>query len=97
MTSFAEVFNKEFPDKKDFWENELKSLGIEPRRQNELNDKEELQALAEIIKEVYFQDYKTAYSGSHANSNNNNSSIRPSNRPASEKENSNLALHLLLH
>ena len=62
MTSFAEVFNKEFPDKKDFWENELKSLGIEPRRQNELNDKEELQALAEIIKQVYFQDYKTAYS-----------------------------------
>ena len=40
-----------------------KWLGIEPSRQNELNDKEELQALAEIIKEVYFQDYKTAYSG----------------------------------
>jgi hypothetical protein len=38
-------------------------LGIEPRRQNELNDKEELQALAEIIKEVYLQDYKTAYGG----------------------------------
>jgi pyruvate dehydrogenase complex dehydrogenase (E1) component len=37
-------------------------LGIEPRRQNELNDKEELEALAQIIKEVYYQDYKTAYS-----------------------------------
>jgi len=36
-------------------------LGIEPWRQNELNDKEELEALAEIIK-VYYQDYKTAYS-----------------------------------
>ncbi len=97
MTPIAEAFKKERPDNKEYWQNELKSLGIEPRRQNELNDKEELQALAEIIKEVYFQDYKTAYSGSHANSNNNNSSIRPSNRPASEKENSNLALHLLLH
>jgi hypothetical protein len=29
---------------------------------NELNDKGELEALATAIKEVYFQDYKTAYS-----------------------------------
>ncbi len=62
MTPIAEVFKQGRPDRKDFWENELKSLGIEPRRQNQLNDKEELQALAEMIKEVYFQDYKTAYS-----------------------------------
>jgi hypothetical protein len=62
MTPIAEVFKKERPDNKEYWQNELKSLGIEPRRQNELNDKEELQALAEIIKEVYFQDYKIAYS-----------------------------------
>ena len=61
MTPIAEAFKKERPDNKEYWQNELKSLGIEPRRQNELNDKEELQALAEIIKEVYFQDYKTAY------------------------------------
>jgi hypothetical protein len=62
MTPIAEVLKNEHPDKKDYWQNELKSLGIEPRRQNELNDKEELEALAEIIKEVYYQDYKTAYS-----------------------------------
>ncbi len=62
MTQIDEAFKKERRDKKDFWENELKSLGIEPRRQNELNDKEELQALAESIKAVYYQDYKTAYS-----------------------------------
>ena len=62
MTPIAEAFKKERPDNKEYWQNELKSLGIEPRRQNELNDKEELQALAEIIKEVYYQDYKTAYS-----------------------------------
>ena len=81
MTPIAEAFKKERPDKKEYWQNELKSLGIEPRRQNELNDKEELQALAEIIKEVYFQDYKAAYS---SDSNNNNSSS-PANSPAPEK------------
>jgi hypothetical protein len=67
-TPIAEALKKEYPDKKDYWQNELKSLGIEPRRQNELNDKEELQALAESIKEVYFQDYKTAYSSNNSNS-----------------------------
>ena len=83
MTPIAEAFKKERPDKKEYWQNELKSLGIEPRRQNDLNDKEELQALAEIIKEVYFQDYKAAYS---SNSNgNNNSSSSPANSPAPEK------------
>jgi hypothetical protein len=52
--------------KKEYWQNELQSLGIEPKRQNELNDKAELEALAESIKLVYFQDYKTAY-GSNNN------------------------------
>ena len=84
MTPIAEAFKKERPDKKEYWQNELKSLGIEPRRQNELNDKEELQALAEIIKEVYFQDYKAAYSSSNSN-NNNNSTSSPANTPAPEK------------
>jgi len=84
MTPIAEAFKKERPDKKEYWQNELKSLGIEPRRQNELNDKEELQALAEIIKEVYFQDYKAAYSSSNSN-NNNNSTSSPANNPAPEK------------
>ncbi len=61
MTPIAEAFKKEHLHKKEYWQNELKSLGIEPKRQNELNDKAELQALAETIKQVYFQDYKTAY------------------------------------
>jgi hypothetical protein len=52
---------QEQPHKKEYWQNELQSLGIEPKRQNELNDKAELEALAESIKLVYFQDYKTAY------------------------------------
>jgi len=40
---------------------ELSSLGIECKRKNEFNDKKELEALANDIKEVYFQDFKTAY------------------------------------
>jgi hypothetical protein len=86
MTPIAEAFKKERPDKKEYWQNELKSLGIEPQRQNELNDKEELQALAEIIKEVYFQDYKAAYSSnSNSNSNGDNNSSSPPNTLAPEK------------
>ncbi len=61
MTPIAAAFKKEHLYEKEYWQNELKSLGIEPKRQNELNDKAELQALAETIKQVYFQDYKTAY------------------------------------
>jgi hypothetical protein len=45
----------------NYWQSELSSLGIECKRRNELNDKEELRALAMAIKEVYFQSYKTAY------------------------------------
>ena len=73
MPPVGDVFTKERPDKKNFWENELKSLGIEPTRQNELNDKEELQALADIIKQVYYQDYKTAYGNNNTNISNSNS------------------------
>jgi ABC-type uncharacterized transport system substrate-binding protein len=73
MTPIAEALRREeHPDRKDYLQNELKSLGIEviePRRQNEFNDKEEeLQALAESIKAVYYQDYKTAYSSSSSSS-----------------------------
>lgn len=73
MTPIAAVFKKDFPDKKDFWENELKSLGIESKRENELNDESELEALAEMIKQVYYQDYKTAYGESNKNNSNNSS------------------------
>jgi hypothetical protein len=45
----------------NYLQNELRSLGIECKRRNEFNDKEELEALATAIKEAYFQDYKTAY------------------------------------
>ncbi|HYY67797.1 MAG TPA: hypothetical protein VE572_05570 [Nitrososphaeraceae archaeon] len=45
-----------------YWQNELDSLGIEPKRKTELNDREELENLADIIKQAMFQDYKVAYS-----------------------------------
>jgi hypothetical protein len=52
---------KEQKDKEGFWQNELHSLGIEPKRNNDLDDIEELAALADNIKQVYYQDYKSAY------------------------------------
>jgi hypothetical protein len=42
-------------------QNELCSLRIECKRVNQFNDKDELEALIVAIKEVYFQDYKTAF------------------------------------
>jgi hypothetical protein len=49
--------------KNGYWQNELHSLGIsEPKESKELNDKEELENLADIIKQAMFQDYKIAYS-----------------------------------
>jgi hypothetical protein len=52
-------------DDESYWQSELSSLGIECKRKNELNDKEELRALARAIKEIYFQHYKTAYDDNH--------------------------------
>ena len=49
------------PNKNGYWQSELRSLSIEPKRTNDLNDAQELAALADNMKQVYFQDYKTAY------------------------------------
>jgi hypothetical protein len=46
---------------KRYLQTELNSLGIECKRTNEFNDKDELEGLVIAIKEVYFQDYKTEY------------------------------------
>ncbi|MDQ3847843.1 MAG: hypothetical protein M3261_02680 [Thermoproteota archaeon] len=61
MTPISEAFKKGHhpsPYKKEYWQNELESLGIKSKRQSELNDDNELEALAEIIKQVYFHDYR---------------------------------------
>jgi predicted transcriptional regulator len=51
-----------FYKKEGYWQNELKSLGIESKRKNDLNDPKELQNLADALKLSMYQDYKTAYS-----------------------------------
>jgi hypothetical protein len=40
---------------------ELRSLGVEPKRRSEFNDEQELEKLAENIKQSMLQDYRTAY------------------------------------
>ena len=58
----SEIFEKEHTDKKEYLKNELNSLGVEPKRKNQLNDNEELENLSDNIKQAMFQDYKLAYS-----------------------------------
>ncbi len=52
---------KEYSDRYGWWLNELDSLGIAPKKINELNDKQEIRDLSENIKQILYQDYKTAY------------------------------------
>jgi hypothetical protein len=52
---------KEHPGKRDYWTSELRSLGVESRRKNALNDNYELSSLTENLKQTMYQDYKTAY------------------------------------
>jgi hypothetical protein len=49
--------------KNGYWQNELYSLGIEPKEKKVHNNTiEELENLADIIKQAMFQDYQLAYS-----------------------------------
>ena len=45
----------------DQWLSELQSLGVSPKRKNDLNDKKELQDLTENIKQSLYKEYKAAY------------------------------------
>jgi hypothetical protein len=60
--SKKEAEQQQLQAKNCYWQNELDSLGIKPKRKTELNDAEELEKLADIIKQAMFQDYKVAYS-----------------------------------
>lgn len=40
---------------------ELRSLAVEVRIRNDLNDKKELEDFADMIKQCIYQDYKIAY------------------------------------
>ncbi len=67
MTPISEALKKEHSNKIEFLQNELKSLGIaESHLKHIHNDSDDekvkkLRVLAESIKEVYYQAYKTAY------------------------------------
>ena len=55
--------SKEQNGRKDYWLDEPRSLGVEPKHDDEeINDSEELEALANSIKKVSYQDYKSACS-----------------------------------
>jgi hypothetical protein len=58
----SKVLENDHTDDREYLKNELKSLGVEPKRKNQLNDKEELQNLSDNLKQAMFQDYKVAYS-----------------------------------
>jgi hypothetical protein len=57
----CQIAAEEQEDRNGYWENELSSLGIAPKRKNELNTKDELQALTDNLKQVYYQNFKLAY------------------------------------
>lgn len=56
----AEEAQAQLDKKKDYLYKELKSLGIHPKRKNEL-DKEELETLVDNVNQSMYQDYKIAY------------------------------------
>jgi hypothetical protein len=58
------------PHTKDYWYDELRSLGIEPKRASDLNTTKELGELTDNLKQTMFQDYKTAYSDKSADESN---------------------------
>jgi len=50
----------EHPEKYGWWLNELESLGVSPKVCNELNDMKEVSNLTEILKQTFYQQYKTS-------------------------------------
>jgi hypothetical protein len=60
---------REYPERYGWWLNELSSLGVLPKKRNDLNDLKELSDLTENIKQTLLYDYKKS------SSNNNNPSI----------------------
>ena len=67
MVPVSEVLKKEHFDKIEFLQNELRSLGVVESDRHHLHNgsdgkEKELKTLAENIKGIYYQAYKTAYS-----------------------------------
>ena len=54
------AIKNEHPEKYGWWLNELESLGVSPKVCNELNDMQEVSNLTEILKQTFYQQYKTS-------------------------------------
>jgi hypothetical protein len=50
---------REHPERYGWWINELESLGVSVKKTNEFNNLKEIRSLAEIIKQGFYQDYRT--------------------------------------
>lgn len=48
-------------NEKEYWFSGLDSLGMQPKKTNDLNDSREMSDLVENVKQTMFQEYKTAY------------------------------------
>lgn len=48
-------------NQKEYWFSGLYSLGIHPKKTNDLNESREMSDLVENVKQTMFQEYKTAY------------------------------------
>lgn len=57
-----------YSEQKHYWREEPISIATEPKRQKGLDNKDEIHALAESIKAVYYQEHKmTSRSGRQGN------------------------------
>jgi hypothetical protein len=48
-------YMNEHPERFGWWLNELESLGVSPKRCNELNDKQEVSKLTENLKQIFIK------------------------------------------
>jgi hypothetical protein len=48
-------------NEKEYWFSWLDSLGIHPKKTNDVNDSREMSDLVENVKQTMFQAHKTAY------------------------------------
>jgi DNA repair ATPase RecN len=58
--------------KVNWWLSELESLGVSPKVRNELNNIQETSNLAENLKQLFYQAYKSAYNDNEDNKNSPN-------------------------
>ena len=52
----------EYPEKYNWWLNELDSLGISTLEKNGINNRREVSDLTDAVKQTLYEDYLKAYS-----------------------------------